>query len=186
MQPHLYTVGHGARSLEELVAVLSSVRVTRLVDVRRFPGSRRHPHFGRDALAVSLPAHGLAYDFRGDVFGGRRAPAPLSRHGAWREPAFRGYADHMDTDVFRAALATLIDDATRDTIAIMCAETLWWQCHRRLISDALVARGARVTHLLSATSTQEHALAPDLVRVEGGWPVYDVGCLPNVFARQRT
>lgn len=178
MQTRLFTVGHGTRTLEELVAVLASATVARVVDVRRFPGSRRHPQFGRDALAASLPAHGIAYDFRGEILGGRRAPSPSSRHCAWREPAFRGYADHMDTTAFRAALATLLADARREPLAIMCAETLWWRCHRRLISDALVAQGARVTHLLSATSTQEHVHAPDLVRVDAGWPVYDVGCLP--------
>lgn len=178
MDTVVFTVGHGARSLEEFLAVLATAHIARLVDVRRFPGSRRHPHFGRDALAASLPEHGIAYDFRGDVLGGRRTPSPSSRHGAWREPAFRGYADHMDSAAFREAVTHLMYDAAREPIAIMCAETLWWQCHRRLISDALVARGARVVHLLSVTSKQEHKLAPDLVRVDDGWPVYDVGCLP--------
>lgn len=177
----IFTIGHGARSLAELVDVLRTGAVTRVVDVRAFPGSRRHPQMGRQALTESLPAHGIAYDWRGEALGGRRRLGERSRHGAWREPAFRAYADHTDSALFRAAVERLADDAragARDVI--LCAETLWWRCHRRLISDALVVRGVRVVHLLGPTSRQEHALS-EMARVgDDGWPVWDVGVLPGL------
>src|SRR5688500_13070404 len=99
----LYTVGHGTRSVDELVAVLASADIAGLVDVRRHPGSRRHPHLGRDSLAAALPGHGVAYEFQGETLGGRRSRVPDSRHPAWRNASFQGYADHMDTPEFRTA-----------------------------------------------------------------------------------
>jgi uncharacterized protein (DUF488 family) len=176
----VFTVGHGTRSGVDFLAVLATASIARVVDVRRHPGSRRHPHFGSDALARWLPDAGITYDFRGDVLGGRRTPSPRSRHGAWREPAFRGYADHLDEPATRAAVLALLDAAARQPTAILCAETLWWRCHRRLIADACVARGARVVHLLSTTSQQDHLLGGFARIGDDGWPVYDVGCLPGV------
>jgi uncharacterized protein (DUF488 family) len=171
----VYTVGHGARSLDDFVAVLHAAQIGRLVDVRRYPGSRRHPHFGRDALAASLPAAGVVYDFRGDELGGRRRPVPETRHPAWRDPSFRAYADYMDTPAFRAALAKLeADAAAGPPLAFMCAETLWWQCHRRLIADALAVRGVEVVHLMSAGERRLHAIHPDLRVDDEGRPVYDL------------
>jgi uncharacterized protein (DUF488 family) len=172
----VYTVGHGNRSLDELVAVLRSAGIGRLADVRRFPGSRRSPHFSREALAASLPGAGIAYDFRGDALGGRRrASASPSRHPAWQDPSFRAYADYMDTPAFRAALLRLeADAATGPPLAFMCAETLWWRCHRRLIADALAVRGGEVVHLLGAAEHQPHPVHPDLRVDEEGWPVYDL------------
>jgi uncharacterized protein (DUF488 family) len=180
--PIVFTIGHGARSLDELVAVLRAAGAERVLDVRAFPASRRHPQFGRAALEESLPREGIGYEWRGDVLGGRRRSVGRSRHGAWREPAFRAYADHTDSRAFRAAIERIVEDAqagARD--AVMCAETLWWRCHRRLVSDALVVRGMRVLHLLSVTSTQAHALS-DIARVgEDGWPVWDVGVLSGIL-----
>ncbi|MFT3776089.1 MAG: DUF488 domain-containing protein [Minicystis sp.] len=171
----LYTVGHGNRSLDELIDVLRAAGIGRLVDVRRYPGSRRHPHFSRPSLAQDLPRAGIFYDFRGDELGGRRRPAPSSRHPAWRDPSFRAYADHMDTPVFREALLRLeADAAAGPPLAFMCAETLWWQCHRRLIADALTVRGREVIHLFSATERRPHQLHPDLRVDDEGRPVYDL------------
>jgi uncharacterized protein (DUF488 family) len=179
----IFTVGHGSRSLDELVATLKDAGVVRLVDVRRFPGSRRFPHFGRDALAEALPRAGIAYDFRGDALGGRRrAPAAPSRHPAWREPAFRAYADYTDTAPFREAIVALEEDAVREASAFMCAERLWWQCHRRLIADALALRGAEVVHLLGPGERQAHALHPDVRVGEDGWPVYDRNVTGDLLA----
>ena len=155
----LYTVGHGARSTEELVAVLTSGGVGRLVDVRRYPGSRRHPHFGRDQLAISLTERGIAYEWRGDGLGGRRPPADPTRHPEWNDAGFRGFADYMDTAPFRVALDDLLSAAAAPTeapLAIMCAETLWWRCHRRLIADAAVGAGAEVVHLLGVGKRAPH------------------------------
>ena len=172
----IYTVGHGTRSTDELTAVLASAGVGRLIDVRRFPGSRRHPHFAREALERSLLAHGVDYEWRGEELGGRRTSSNQpSRHAAWRSSGFQAYADYMDTEEFRRALDELIADArTGRTLAIMCAETLWWKCHRRLISDSLVARGLTVVHLIDAANQQQHQLHP-AARVENESVVYDVG-----------
>ena len=171
----LYTVGHGTRSLEELVEVLSSASIARLVDVRRHPGSRRLPHVGRDHLAAALPASGAAYEWWGEELGGRRSRVPGSRHTAWRNPSFQGYADYTDTTEFRNALTRLLSEAAAIRTAVMCSETVWWRCHRRLIADAATLQGEQVVHLLSATNHAAHALHPDLRADDDGWPVYDLG-----------
>jgi uncharacterized protein (DUF488 family) len=173
----LFTVGHGARSLDDLGEVLTSAGVGRLVDVRRFPGSRRHPHLGRASLEVELPARGVAYSWAGEELGGRRNPRTgASRHPAWRDPDFRAYADHMDSPEFRLALTDLMDLAGADPpLAVMCAETLWWRCHRRLIADAATVRGLPVVHLMAKGKEDPHLLHPALRVGDDGWPVYDLG-----------
>jgi uncharacterized protein (DUF488 family) len=172
----LFTVGHGSRSTSELISVLGAWGVERLVDVRRYPRSRRHPHLSYDALAVELPAAGIGVEWWGEELGGRRRPLPGSRHTAWRNEAFRGYADHMDTDLFRDAFDRLLTglEALPPT-AVMCAETLWWRCHRRLIADAVVLAGGEVVHLLHDRSAQPHQLHPAVRPDEAGRPVYDSG-----------
>ena len=173
----LFTVGHGTRSVEELVAVLRDGGVGRLVDVRRFPGSRRHPHLARGNLERELPAHEVTYEWREEL-GGRRSPVAGSRHTAWRNEAFAGYADHMDTEVFRQSLRALLVERP---LAVMCAETLWWRCHRRLIADAATLLGMEVVHLVDVGKTEPHRLHPDVRADDDGWPVYDRGqaMLPN-------
>ena len=173
-----FTVGHGTRAAEELVEVLRSADVGVVVDVRRYPGSRRHPHFARESLEQALPAAGIAYSFRGDELGGRRSLAKdrPTRHPAWRKASFQAYADYMDTPAFRDALARLESEAgSGPPRAIMCAETLWWRCHRRLIADALALHGHEVTHLLDESSRQSHPLHPSVRADDRGHPVYDVG-----------
>ena len=173
----VHTIGHGTRSTEELARLLGDAGVTLLVDVRRMPGSRRHPHFAREALAISMPELGIAYDWRGEALGGRRSRKEigrLSRHPAWTNDAFRNYADYMDSDEFRDALQRLEEDAGHHAVAVMCAETLWWRCHRRLIADALVVDGHDVIHVLGPGKSQAHPLHESL-RIEDGRPVYDVG-----------
>ena len=171
----VFTIGHGTRSAPDLMEALSSAGITKLIDVRRHPGSRRHPQFARDALEQSLPGQGIQYEWWGEALGGRRSSAETTRHPGWRNASFRAYADHMDTNEFRAALTDLEVIAGDEIAAIMCAETLWWKCHRRLIADALVLRGTRVTHIVSAEEHQEHKLHPAVRQDEDGWPVYDVG-----------
>lgn len=168
----VFTVGHGKRTIEELVSVLRDAEVDVLVDVRRFPGSRRHPHFARDALEDSLPAAGIAYEWRGDALGGRRDPLPDSPNVAWRVDAFRGYADHLASREFRTALSELEERAATAIQAVMCAETLWWRCHRRLIADALVADGLEVIHL-GMGRDDSHRLNEAARRNERGVLVYD-------------
>jgi uncharacterized protein (DUF488 family) len=163
----IFTVGHSTRSAEDLIALLEAQGITVLVDVRRFPGSRRHPQFGRDALAGALAARGIRYAHAPGL-GGRRPVRPDSPNTAWRDRGFRGYADHMQTREFVEALAELEDLAARETVAIMCAEAVPWRCHRRLISDALVAHGIRVLHILGPGRVEEHVLDPHArVRPDG-------------------
>ena len=172
----IFTIGHGTRSVDEFVAVLEKAAIELLVDVRRFPGSRRHPHFARAAMEAWLQERGISYDWRGETLGGRRSSPKgrASRHPAWKVDGFRAYAYHMDTDEFRAELVRLEEDAEDRRVAIMCAETLWWKCHRRLIADALAVRGHDVRHLIDEHEDQSHKIHPNL-RVENAMPVYDVG-----------
>jgi uncharacterized protein (DUF488 family) len=169
--PKLFTVGHGTRSLDELVAVVGDAGVSLLVDVRRHPGSRRHPHLGRASLERHLSDAGIAYEWW-EALGGRRRRSPSSRHSAWRNAAFAGYADHMDTPEFAAALEELL---ARLPLAVMCSETLWWRCHRRLIADAATLAGAEVVHLLGVGRSQPHRLHPEVRPDDRGRPVYDGG-----------
>jgi Uncharacterized conserved protein len=170
----VFTVGHGARPIESFLAVLRQAEVTTLIDVRRFPGSRRHPQFGREALADALAGAGIGYEWHGQSLGGRRSRRPGSRHTALREAAFAGYADHMDTAEFRTAIQALADRAATERLAVMCAETLWWRCHRKLIADALAMRGVTVTHLLDVGRREPYRPHPTVRRGDDGWPVYDV------------
>ena len=165
------TIGHSTRPLEEFLALLRGAGVRRLVDVRIAPGSRRHPRFGREALARALAEAGIAYQHAKDL-GGRRRPIPGSPHTAWRTEGFRGYADHMDTPAFQRALDDLIAASRTETVAVMCAEAVPWRCHRQLIADALLARGVAVAHILGPGSAQPHTLTP-FARVEGTRVIYD-------------
>ncbi|HET6381382.1 MAG TPA: DUF488 domain-containing protein [candidate division Zixibacteria bacterium] len=152
------TVGHGTRSTDELVELLKAAGVETLIDVRRFPAGRRQPHLSRDRLATDLPARGLAYEWWGEALGGRRSASPgFLAATRWRSSAFAGYAEHMTTPAFRQALARLEERArSGEALAVMCAETLWWRCHRRLIADALVADGLAVEHLVHGVPGEPH------------------------------
>jgi uncharacterized protein (DUF488 family) len=130
-----------------------------VADVRRFPASRRHPHFSREALTERLAAESIAYHWM-PALGGRRPPRKDSVNTGWRVAAFRGYADYMETTEFADALAQLLDIAYARPTAVMCAEALWWQCHRRLISDALLALGHVVLHIQSGDAVTTHTLIP--------------------------
>lgn len=178
MTATLYTIGHGSRTAAGFLEVLQEQGIEVLADVRRYPGSRRHPHFGRQALNEAMEAAGIEYRWEGEALGGRRSSGEGSgRHRAWRIEAFRAYASHMETETFRAALTSLLEMAAHRRVAVMCAETLWWKCHRRLIADAAVVAGARVVHL-GPGEPEEHELS-DWARVaEDGAIVYDAGTTP--------
>ena len=153
----IFTIGHSTHTADEFLALLEAHRVAGVADVRAVPRSRRHPHFSGDALAALLERRGIAYThFPG--LGGHRKPRADSANGGWQHPAFRGYADHMETVAFRTALDMLVTSARDRRTAIMCAEAKWWQCHRQLIADALVARGFHVRHIMSATNAPDHTL----------------------------
>lgn len=142
-----------------------------MCDVRRWPRSRRHPHFDGEALAVELSPHGIGYAHLA-ALGGRREPHPGSENDGWEEEAFRGYADHVRTPEFAAGVARLEELAASRPTAVMCAEGPWEGCHRRLLADVLVLRGAHVVHLLPEGGTTEHALTGFAVRGEDGLPRY--------------
>jgi uncharacterized protein (DUF488 family) len=180
--PPVYTAGHSTRPIEELIALLREHGVQTLVDVRRYPGSRRHPQYSREVLEASLAGAGIRYIHEPDL-GGRRAARPDSPHTAWRVEAFRGYADHMETPEFQAALDRLMRRAAGETVAILCAEAVPWRCHRRLISDALVARGVEVLHILRPGRAELHELDPDARVLPGGRLLYALpeGDQPSLF-----
>ena len=143
----IWTIGHSTRTLEEFLALLAAFRIEAIADVRRFPGSRRCPQFARDTLAAGLPVHGVGYAWFPQL-GGRRRTRPDSPNTAWRNAAFRGYADHLASTEFAEGLAALLAFAARQRTAVMCAEAVWWRCHRSIIADVLKQRGIEVIHIL--------------------------------------
>jgi uncharacterized protein (DUF488 family) len=163
----ILTIGHSTHEIGRFIRLLSANRVELVADVRRFPGSRRNPQFGAEALAPSLAAAGIGYEQLGAELGGRRRARRDSPNDAWRVEAFRAYADHTTTDEFRRGLARLEALAAERRTAIMCAEADWRRCHRRLIADALVARGWRVLHIAADGRRSEHEL-PEFATVVGG------------------
>jgi uncharacterized protein (DUF488 family) len=170
----IYTIGHSTLTADELFAKLAAHDVRGLADVRAFPGSRRHPQFGREALASACRAHGVEYRWMPALGGRRRASSAASPHVAWEVPAFRAYADYADTAPFADALGELEAFASATPVAFLCAEALWWQCHRRLISDHLAVAGWRVRHIGRGAKADEHRL-PDFARLVDGRLVYDAG-----------
>ena len=174
MAPTVLTIGHSTRPIEELLGLLGEFGVTTLSDVRRFPSSRRHPHFNAPVLEASLREIGIAYRHEADM-GGRREPVQDSPNTAWRVAGFRGYADHMASAAFRGALdrlRNLAAGAAAGPPAILCAEAVPWSCHRQLIADSLVAGGVRVLHILGRGRAEEHALNPSAVVGTNGVLVY--------------
>jgi len=157
--PLVLTIGHSTRSLEDFLDLLRAHGVKRLADVRTVPRSRHNPQFNREALPESLGAAGIRYVHMPGL-GGLRHARRDSPNTGWRNASFRGYADYMQTPEFAVNLEELVKLAGRGQIAIMCAEAVPWRCHRSLIADALLARGVRVEHILSATRRQPHALTP--------------------------
>ena len=155
----IYTIGHSTRTLEALLALLRAHGIRQLVDVRTVPRSRRHPHFSREALPSPLATAGVEYVHMPGL-GGLRSPQPDSVNTALRADAFRGYADYMQTSGFRASLDALVEHAGRAPTAIMCAEAAPSHCHRSLISDALLARGVDVRHIVTVDRTEAHAMTP--------------------------
>jgi uncharacterized protein (DUF488 family) len=151
----LWTVGHSTRESEELCEALRSFEIKVLVDVRSFPGSRRYPQFNKEQLKTSLTSGGIEYQHFPEL-GGRRSARPDSHNIAWRNKMFRGYADYMETEEFHAGIARLLEVAQPRRTAIMCAEAVWWRCHRSLISDYLKAKGLEVRHIMASGKSEAH------------------------------
>ena len=152
----LWTVGHSSSGIDAFLALLGAQEICAVADVRRYPASRRHPHFNRAALEQALSKAGIGY-LHFQELGGRRDPRPDSPNTGWRENGFRGYADHMESPSFRSALERLIAIAADERTAMMCAEADWRQCHRGLIADVLRLRGIEVLHIRPAGDAEPHA-----------------------------
>jgi uncharacterized protein (DUF488 family) len=155
----IFSVGHSTHQFSEFIRLLGAHQVEQVADVRAYPGSRRLPWFNREALSRDLPADGFRYVHLPQL-GGRRHPSRDSQNGGWRVEGFRGYADYMAGGDFRAGLEALEEMAGHKATAMMCAEGLWWRCHRRLVSDALTVRGWEVVHIDPAGGTSTHELTP--------------------------
>jgi uncharacterized protein (DUF488 family) len=165
MPQTIFTVGHSTLELDRFVALLKNVKIAGIADVRRYPASRRFPWFGAEPLAESLRDNGLTYLHLPEL-GGRRSRRPESPNGGWENAAFQGYADWMGRPEFATGLARLEAAARAAPTAIMCAESQWWRCHRRLVADALVIRGWQVRHVAADGRTGEHELTPFAVVVD--------------------
>lgn len=155
----VWTIGHSTRSWDEFLQLLSAQGISAIADVRRFPASRRYPWFASQQMADALPAHGVAYQWIPEL-GGRRKVQPGSPNGAWRNSAFQGYADHMASAEFASGLNKVLATAGQRRTALLCAEAVWWRCHRRLISDLLTYQGHEVLHIVSHAEPTPHPLNP--------------------------
>ena len=163
----IWTIGHSTRTVDEFISLLKKNGVELLADVRTSPGSKRYPQFNREALAESLSAHGIGYQHFPEL-GGKRKAKPDSRNTAWRNASFRGYADYMETEEFLKGIDRLLNVAAETgATAIMCAEAVWWRCHRSLISDYLKVHGVEVLHILGANKVEPHPFT-SAVRIVNG------------------
>jgi uncharacterized protein (DUF488 family) len=171
----VFTIGHSTRAIADFIALLRQAAVERVVDVRSIPRSRTNPQFNTEALSDSLAAAGIGY-VHAKALGGRRhrrKDAPPSRNELWQNAAFRNYADYAQTDAFRAGLNELKELASRERCAIMCAEALWWRCHRRIISDYLLADRIAVAHIMGAGKTDPATLTLGARRLPDGTLIYE-------------
>ncbi len=166
----VWTLGHSSRSIETFLELLRAQRIELVADVRRYAGSRAHPHFNPEALARTLEGAGIGYLALPEL-GGRRAARSDSPNTVWRNLAFRGYADYMETAAFQEGLRRFVEAARAQRAALMCAEAVWWRCHRSMIADALKARGVRVLHIMDVDKTTEHPYT-SAARIVDGRLVY--------------
>ncbi|MGB8705306.1 MAG: DUF488 domain-containing protein [Gillisia sp.] len=162
----LYTVGHSTHSLEDFVDILQSFFIEQVVDVRRFPGSRKFPQFNKEALEKSLTENKIEYQHL-EILGGRRKTMPDSKNTSWRNDSFKGYADYMDTPEFKKGAEELSRIAQTNRIAIMCSEAVWWRCHRSMVSDYFKAKGWKVIHIMGKGNEQEHPFTQPAKVVDG-------------------
>lgn len=174
----VHTAGHSTLSLEAFVDLLAAHGIRAVADVRRYPASRRHPHFAREAFDAGLAAAGITYLWIPEL-GGRRPTRPDSPHRAWKVEGFRGYADHLETPEFASGLDRLLALAAAHPTAVVCAEAHHTKCHRRILADALLARGIEVLHTRPNTPPEPHHLPP-FARIEGTRLIYDDSTQPTL------
>lgn len=172
----IWTIGHSTRTIDEFLSLLKENEIKLLADVRAWPGSKRYPQFNKEALAESLNAQGIRYEHFPEL-GGRRKPKPDSRNTAWRNTSFRGYADYMETGQFQKGIERLVGLAREaGPAAIMCAEAVWWRCHRSLVSDYLKAQGIEIMHILGVNKVEPHPYT-SAARIVNGELSYEVNLL---------
>src|SRR5438552_17956801 len=167
----IWTIGHSTRTTDEFISLLEEHAIKLLADVRSLPGSKRYPQFNKETLANSVGKVEISYEHVPEL-GGRRKPRKNSPKTAWHNESFRGYADYMDTEEFDNGVKRLLElAADAGPTAIMCAEAVWWRCHRALISDYLKARGIEMMHILDANKTEPHPYT-SAARIANGKPSY--------------
>jgi uncharacterized protein (DUF488 family) len=162
----IYTIGHSTRTEEEFIAILGSFKIELLADIRTYPGSKRYPHFNKENLQQSLAAQNILYNHFPEL-GGRRKPAKDSKNTAWRNDAFRGYADYMETSDFKNGIEKLEELAIQFRTAYMCSEAVWWRCHRSLVSDYLKWKGWKVLHIMGENKSEEHPYTSPAKVIDG-------------------
>jgi uncharacterized protein (DUF488 family) len=180
MIKQIWTIGHSTRPIDDFIAALQVNEIKLIADVRLLPGSKRHPQFNKDALADSLGKNGIRYEHFPEL-GGRRKAKADSHNTAWRNEAFRGYADHMETKEFQSGIDRLLTLAEEiGPTAIMCAEAVWWRCHRALVADYLKARGTEVLHIFDAKKTEAHPFT-SAARINDGELNYNKDAQTNLL-----
>ena len=168
----IYTIGHSTHTLAEFLAMLKSFDIEVLADIRSLPGSNKYPQFNQENLEVSLPENGIVYIHFADL-GGRRKINKNSKNTRWRNASFRAYADYMETDAFAKAIENLESMASEKRTAIMCAEAVWWRCHRSMVSDFLKTKGWLVLHIMSVGKAQEHTYTQPAEIIDGQLSYHD-------------
>ena len=162
----VWTIGHSTCSMDEFVAMLKSFQIELVADIRSFPGSRRFPHFNKETLEVTLSQNNLVYIHIKNL-GGRRKVNSNSKNTSWRHPAFRGYADFMETEVFKDGIRELEQIASQKRTVYMCSEAVWWHCHRSMVSDYLKVSGWKVMHIMGVGKAEEHPYTQPARIVDG-------------------
>lgn len=179
----IWTIGHSTRTLEELIEMLRSFEIAMVADIRSYPGSRRYPQFNKDALEVSLPENQIQY-IHIKKLGGRRKVNPASQNTSWHHPAFRGYADYMETADFKEGMEELKTIALQMRTVMMCSEAVWWRCHRSMVSDYLKAQGWTVMHIMAVGKEEEHPYTAP-ARIVNGELSYGPGDANNAAKKPR-
>lgn len=165
-QKIIYTIGHSTRTQKEFIAILQSFKIELVADIRSYPGSKRYPHFNKESLQKILPGYKIIYQHFPEL-GGRRKTSANSKNTAWKNDAFRGYADYMDTEDFKEGIIKLEEIATQYRTAYMCSEAVWWRCHRSLVADYLKWKGWQVIHIMGENKSEEHPYTSPAKIIDG-------------------
>lgn len=184
MEKTVWTIGHSTRDLQVFIKMLKSFHIEKLVDVRSYPGSRKFPQFNKEAMEISIPKEQIEYEHMRDL-GGRRRTSKDSKNSNWRLASFRGYADYMEKDEFKAAIGELESIASTKRVAYMCAEAVWWSCHRSMISDYLKANGWKVMHIMDFDKAEVHPYTQPARLIDGKLTYHQEGVQAKLFEKNQ-